>query len=258
MPINKPLARHEVDAVPRPVTFRISEYENAHTVEPHHHQRAQLLFAVQGIMRVTTKLGIWVVPPHRAVWIPPRLVHAVEAKGPLRLHNLYFDPQRCPRLPSHCCVVTITPLLRELIVQAVKMPLLYEENGPDGRLIQVLIDQITTLPETPLNLPLPKDTRLKNITNVLQSTPCDNRSLEEWGHIVGASSRTLARLFVKETGFTFAQWRQQTRLLHALEQLALGKPVAHVAEQLGYDNQSAFIAMFKKATGKTPGKFFTP
>lgn len=245
-----------LDAVDRPVSFRVRDLGGPHRVAMHRHRRAQLLFASRGVMQVTIPDGIWVVPPQRAVWVPSGVDHEVNSTTALSLRNMYFVPEICDGLPTSCCVVTVPPLLRELILHAVKLPPLYDQEGPDGRLMQVILDQIRALPVAPLHLPLSEEPRVRAITNALQSDPSDSRSLDDWGRRVGASSRTLARLFQKETGYTFGQWRQQVRLLGALEGLAEGRPVSLVAAELGYENQSAFIAMFKKALGKTPGRFF--
>ncbi|GAB4350212.1 MAG: helix-turn-helix transcriptional regulator [Gammaproteobacteria bacterium] len=246
----------DVDAFDRPVTFRVRDYPAPHRMAMHRHRRAQLLYASRGVMQVTTARGIWVVPSYRAVWLPPETDHGVVANGPLSLRNLYFEPGYCRQLPRECCVVTVSPLLRELILYAVQLPLDYDESGADGRLMRVIMDQIEALPVAPLHLPLSEDARLLPIMAALQANPADSRSLEEWGASVGASGRTLGRLFQAHTGFTFGQWRQQVRLLAALEGLAQGRSVTMVAADLGYENQSAFIAMFKRALGKTPGRFF--
>lgn len=246
----------DVDAVDRPVTFRVHDYSGPHVVARHRHRRAQLLYASRGVMRVTISEGVWVVPSHRAVWVPPEVDHEVNSSSSISLRNLYFDPKVCGGLPTSCCVITVPSLLRELILYAVTLPPRYDQDGADGRLMQVILDQIQALPTAPLHLPLSDEPRVRAITHALQRNPADHRSLEEWGRQVGASARTLARLFLRETGYTFGQWRQQVRLLSALEGLAQGRPVTVIANELGYENQSAFIAMFRKALGKTPRRFF--
>lgn len=245
-----------VDTHDRPVTFRIREYAAPHKVAMHRHRRAQLLYSSRGVMQVSTAHGIWVVPSNRAVWLPPETDHEVVSHGPLSLRNLYFEPRYCVHLPRECGVVTVSPLLRELILHAVQLSPDYDEAGPDGRLMQVILDQIQALPIAPLHLPLSDEPRLRAIMSALQADPANSRSLEEWGVRVGASARTLGRLFLAQTGFTFGQWRQQVRLLAALEGLAQGRSVTAVAADLGYEKQSAFITMFKRALGKTPGRFF--
>ncbi len=120
----------------------------------------------------------------------------------------------------------------------------------------VILDQIRSLSVAPLDLPIPKDPRLEKIHRVFTVNPADNRTLEDWGNKVGATSRTLTRLFRSETGMNFRQWRQQVRILEALRRLGSEEPVTSVALDMGYDSPSAFINMFKKALGKTPGQYF--
>lgn len=246
-----------VDQGPGIIVARERECPADHVIDWHTHQRAQLLYAVRGVMRVTTEIGVWVVPPQRAVWIPPGIEHHVRAQGtPLSLRSLYIDVSKRPDLPHECCVVTVSPLLRELVLAAMSIPANPEPDSADGRLIEVLLDQIQVLPLTSLHLPMIKDRRLKALADELLETPGSVRTLADWSRHAGASERTLARIFVKETGMTFGQWRQQVRLLDALARLARGDSVTEVAYDSGYASQSAFISMFKKALGKTPKKYF--
>ena len=246
----------EIDSVPRAVATRKNIMPHGHITQRHHHRRAQLLYGSGGVMTVETAAGIWVVPPLRAVWIPPLTDHEVSARQAVTVRSLYIDPSRTSGLPADCSVVTVSPLLREMIMRAVELPTLYDEDGADGRFMTVLLDQVRALPETPLHLPVSDHPHVLPIYRGLTENPADTRPLESWAGELGASSRTLTRLFQKEPGMSFRQWRQQVRLLEALTRLAAGAPVTTVAMDLGYDSQSAFIAMFKKALGKTPGKYF--
>ncbi len=255
---NDPLDNSRLDAIPRMLTWRQSERPAGSSVELHQHQRAQLLYASTGVMTVTTEGGIWVVPPHRAVWVPPTKDHAVLANTAISLRNLYINSQQVSGLPTELCVVAVPRLLRELILEVINLPVLYDEQGAEGRLVNVILDRIKSLDVVPLHLPLPTTSTTGQIAEIIQQKPADNRSIEDWASQVGTSGRTLARRFVRETGMSFGQWRQQARLLEAMRLLADGVPVTTVAMELGYGNQSAFIAMFKKAVGKTPGKYFAP
>jgi len=256
----KPIPRGSVDdilALPCPIVGMAREIESGYVIARHQHIRSQLLYASSGVMTVETDAGVWIVPPLRAVWIPAYTNHQIHASGHVSMRTLYIQPEVETGLPERCCVVSITPLLRELILHAVAMPLLYELKGPEERLMNVILDQIQVMNIAPLELPIPKDERLKKIFSHLAVKPEDNRTLTDWGKKVGATGRTLARHFRLETGMTFGQWRQQVRILEALKRLALNEPVTTVAFELGYDSPSAFILMFKKALGKTPGKYFS-
>ena len=172
------------------------------------------------------------------------------------MRSLYLDPSAVPGLPGQCLVLSVSPLLRELILEAVRLPPLYELGGLEERIMLLILDLIQTLRVTPLDLPTTDEPRLERITRSLIHNPADNRTLEDWGRLVGASGRTLARLFKSRTGLTFRQWRQQIRILEALKRLGQGEPVTAIALDLGYDSPSAFIHMFRKALGQTPGQYF--
>ncbi len=245
-----------VERIPRSMVAVALDYPNGYHIPAHCHQSAQLLYACAGVMTVTTEKGIWVVPPQRAVWVPALMEHQIFTSGRLSMRSLYIKPDAAPGLPIECCVVTVPPLLRELILHAVNLPRLYPLTGPEARIMTVILDQIRSLSVAPLDLPIPKDPRLERIYRAFTVNPADNRTLGDWGNKVGATSRTLTRLFRSETGMNFRQWRQQVRILGALRRLGNEEPVTSVALDMGYDSPSAFINMFKKALGKTPGQYF--
>ena len=242
--------------VPRPIVAIAKDFPSGHVISFHQHSRAQLLYASSGVMTVITDSGIWVVPPLRAVWVPARTAHQIEVSGHLSMRTLYIDPVHYPGLPEGCCVMAVSALLKELILFAVSLPRLYSLGGPEERLLTVILDQITNMSTAPLALSIPIDARLRKIYQRLSDNPGDKRTLEDWGKMVGATGRTLARHFRLETGMSFVQWRQQIRILEALRRLGMNESVTAVAIELGYDSPSAFISMFKKALGKTPGQYF--
>lgn len=246
----------ELEAAPRPVLAVATDYPPDARIPPHTHVRAQLVHAVAGVMRVTAEDGLWVVPPGRALWVPAGTRHAIAARGRLAMRTLYIEPAALPELPRRCAVVAVGPLLRALILRATGLPAAYDEAGPEGRLMAVLLDELRLLPTIPLHLPKGQDPRLARVTEALEAVPGDPRPLEDWAREAGASARTLARLFQRETGMTFAAWRQQARLLQALIGLAEGRPVTGLALDLGYASPSAFIQAFKRAFGTTPSRYF--
>ncbi len=228
-------------------------YTSGTSIPSHSHGWDQLIFASDGVMTVQTAQGAWVVPPHRAVWVPAGVEHAVRVSGFVSMRTLYFVDGLVDTLRK-CCVVQVSPLLRELIRHAV-------DGGPlDSRkqahLIGVILEQMRRLPVVPLHLPWPQDSRARSVADTLREDPGDTRSLASLCHGVGASKRTIERLFHDETGMTFGQWRKQARLMRALPLLAAGESVTRVALDVGYDSTSAFISMFKSALGTTPGRFY--
>jgi len=249
-------AVEDIVNVPRPIVAMAKEFTSGHLIDFHQHTRSQLLYASSGVMTVKTSNGIWVIPPLRAAWIPAHTHHQIEIFGHLSMRTLYIDPTFFSGPSEGCCVMTVSPLLKELILYAVGLPHHYPLNGPEERVIMVILDQIRNMSIAPLELPIPEGAWLKKIYKRLSNSPGDNRPLEDWGKIVGATGRTLARHFRLETGMSFGQWRQQIRILEALRLLGMKEPVTTVAIDLGYDSPSAFISMFKKALGKTPGQYF--
>jgi AraC-like DNA-binding protein len=207
-------------------------------------------------MTVTTDEGTWVVPPQRAVWMPAGVEHEIRCTGAVEMRTLYIQTGALPHAPNACRVVTVSPLLRELILRAIELPQPYPLGGAEERLIATLLDEIATAPGAPLHLPVPADETLRVVVDGLLADPADSRTLSEWASAAGVSDRTLARLFVKETGVTFAGWRQQLRLVRALESLAAGRSVTEAALDVGYESPSSFIAMFRRALGTTPSRYF--
>jgi len=237
-----------------PVVGFARDYPKGHVVEWHGHVPAQVLYAASGLLRVETDAGLWVVPPHRAVWIPAGMLHQVRMTTAVEMRSLYVQ-DGLPGLAGGCRVIAVSPLLRELIVAFAALAPDYPPDGPIGRLAAVILDQLRAPVSAPLHLPLPRDARLRRVAAGLFADPSDRRSLRDWAGTVGASARTLARLFEAETGMGFAAWRQQLRLHEALARLTAGEAVTSVAFAVGYDSPSAFIAMFRKALGASPQRY---
>lgn len=208
-------------------------------------------------MIVETTTGTWIVPPHRAVWIESGFEHAIRTTGPVRMRSLYFRRDLAPRLPESCCVIGVTPLLRELILESLRLGMLSDAVAEHERLAAVLLDQLTHTRQVALQLRLPSDVRARRVAAKAQCDLATTKSLPALVRDCGASMRTIERLFVRETGMTLGRWMQQARALHALERLAAGDSVTSAGLAVGYDSTSAFIAMFKRVLGTTPGSYFS-
>lgn len=245
-----------LEDIPRELTFRHGVRPKGMKTDPHSHDWGQIIYASNGVMQVMAEGSIWVIPPQRAVWIPPGTVHAIKVIHTVTLRFVYFAPHVIEGLPACCQVMAITPLMRELIAQAVTFPPLYDSHGMEGRVCRLILDCLKIAPVTPLHLPVPDHGPVQEIADFLKEHPSDKSTLSEWADRLGTTSRTLARNFKKQTDMTFGQWRQQARLLEALSRLANNQPISHIAQDLGYSTQSAFSAMFKKTLGVTPGRYF--
>ena len=242
--------------VARPIAAMAKNFAAGFRVARHHHERAQLVFAARGVMQVTAAGGIWVVPPHRGLWIPGAVDHEIRCTGDVAMRTLYIRPDAANVLPLSVCVLAIQPLLRELILEAVKLPLDYAERERGGRIMALILDELRALPVLPLHLPMPHDPRLVRICNAIMAAPSLRRPLAAWGSTIGASNRTLARLFLRETSMSFGAWCRQARLLNALARLAEGQKVTSIALDLGYDSPSAFTSMFRRHLATTPSRYF--
>ena len=222
---------------------------------PHHHERAQLIHATAGTMRVSTDDGVWVVPPQRAVWMPAGIAHGIVMLSDTTLRTLYVRDDAAAFMPAACKVMSVSPLLRELIVRATELPLDYDESGPAGHVVALILSELRGLQSLPLQLPMPRDARLRALCQALLDAPGDQRPLEAWASTINTSARTLARRFQSETGLSFGAWRQQARVLEAMGRLGGGDPVTQIALDLGYESVSAFSAMFRRAAGAPPSQF---
>jgi len=222
----------------------------------HRHARGQLLGAAQGLLSVDAGNSRWVVPATHAVWIPPDVPHGLRSHGPFAGWSVYVAAPACAELPDEPCILAVSGLLREAVARAASWKdKTLNLNAAQLRLAGVILDEIRMLPHEALGLPMPQDARLLKIARALSDRPDDERRMEEWANWAGIAPRTLTRRFTAETGFSFTEWRQRVRLLRALELLAAGKPVTTIALDLGYDNVSAFIALFRRTFGVTPGRY---
>jgi AraC-like DNA-binding protein len=242
--------------VARPVAALADEYPANHVDARHSHTRAQLLYAAIGVMVVDTDDASFVVPPERAVWVPAGMPHEVLCRSAVSVRTLYIDTRARPDLPAKCKVFEVSTLLRELIIEATRIPIEYDEAGRDGRVMALLLDEITATPAAPLNIPMPQNDQLVKVCRAILADPAQQDTIDEWAARASMGRRTFTRLFRKETGMTFAAWRQHVRLMEALSRLAIGQRVTQVAFDVGYNSSSAFTAMFHRTFGTAPAQYF--
>ncbi len=232
------------------------DYPGGHVIPSHFHDRDQLVYASHGVMTVRTSAGTWVVPTHRAVWIPAPVPHTIAMSGMVAMRTLYLKPRLAQTLPRDCCVVNVSPLLKELILQACTFAGLKESIKAQRHLIEIILDQLQAIPMLPLQLPNPSDPRALRIAQLLIADPGDSRTLAQVCKVGGAGKRTVERLFQEDVGMSLGRWRQQLRLMQAMRLLGEGAKVTQAALEAGYSTPSAFISMFRKTLGTTPTLYF--
>jgi AraC-like DNA-binding protein len=238
------------------ITTLTRDYPAGHIVPLHFHDRDQLVYASRGVMTVRTRDGTWVVPPHRAVWIPAEIPHTITMSGLVAMRTLYLKPRLAKGLPRGCCVINVSTLLKELILHACTVRTLKKTVKWQAHLAAVILHQLDAVQTIPLQLPHLSDPRLVRIAEILMSDPRDCGTLDQLCRATGAGKRSIERLFQQEIGMTFGKWRQQLRLMQGMRLLAGGAKVTHAALESGYSTPSAFISMFRKALGITPSSYF--
>lgn len=252
-----PRYRQKFLTLPRTVTAVPSEALSGEHVMPHSHPWVQLLYASEGVMRVRTEFGVWIIPPRRALLIAPGVTHELHMLSRVNMRTLYLDAAVAGALVDGCKVLEVSPLLRELIVSLSAGPLEYPVPGRGEHLAALILSELAAMETVPIAVPWPRDRRLQALCTDIMEHPASTRTLEDRALDVGASARTLIRLFPKETGLHYRQWVQQVHLAHAFEMLARGESVGTIARTLGYASPSAFTSMFRRLLGRTPQHYLT-
>jgi AraC-like DNA-binding protein len=255
----------------RPVRCRARAMGHDTQFEPHDHPWGQLAYCASGLLQVTVASHApdqapamettTIVPPSRAVWIPPGARHAVSMLEASQLYTLYIDPTVVAAEWRRSRVLVVSPLLRELVL-GMELPQHAHDDTRQRALSTLVLAEMAHAPTQPLGVPMPDpqrgDRRLRALCEAVLNAPAQHATLAEWAVHSGASERTLARLFRDELGTGFQRWRQQVVLAHALPMLARGTPVSQVAAASGYASDSAFSAMFRAALGQPPSRFGPP
>ncbi|MDX9673860.1 MULTISPECIES: AraC family transcriptional regulator [unclassified Pseudomonas] len=217
----------------------------------HCHQRGQLLYTRQGCTRITLAQQLCLLPPSRAAWIPGGVSHRAVMQQSVDYRSIWLLPELCRELPQQVCVIEVSPLLRAVLEPMAQAD--FASNWQHGKLFHLLglcLSEIREAAQQPMLLPLPRDKRLAPLLSTPEQLPPELQLLEQQ---IGASSRTIGRIFQRETGMSYQQWRQQWRLMRAMELLATGRSLSYCGYELGFASDSAFIAFFKAMSGTTPG-----
>ena len=228
-------------------------------VDLHKHPWPQLTFSTRGVIRLSTEDGSYIVPPSRALWVPADMAHSVTLIEDAELRTVYLHSWLGPAWEK-CEVLEISPLLRALMLALDTTPDGLPPADPHAAqrerwIAPLLVDELERATQIRIDVPLPSDKRLRLLCEALLRNPANRATLAERAEAIGASERTVARLFRDQLGMSWQQWRQQAVLAHALPLLARGMAVSQVASASGYATDSAFCAMFKAATGQSPTAF---
>lgn len=229
-----------------------SNYGAGFVIDTHEHEWHQLLYATTGSMTVTCPSATWIVPPGRAVWIPAHVVHAIRMWGTVAMRSVYFRPDAGGHTTA-CKVISVTPLLRELILRSVDLAGLDSRELAEQQIAALVVREVECAEDGPLQLPLPCDERARKAAEAVLRDPSHKSVADEVARHVGLSERTLERMFSADTGMSFGVWRQKARLLGSLRVLVETQSVTEAALESGYSSASAYIAAFRQTFGYTPG-----
>ena len=245
------------DDVPRAVVAYGIETVDVGRIELdfHRHIKGQIMLVEHGAISCEVEGGMWIVPPRSAIWIPGGALHVIKATGALRGYDAFVDPSIAAELPTACCAISVTPLLRELLTRAATLPLLYDQGGANSRLLAVLLDELAAAKIERLRFPMPADPRLRRVAAQMMARPDDRSTVDIWAERAGMSERTLGRLIKSQTGMSFSRWRQQLCVVLAVKWLADGASIQQAAAGLGYESVPSFVTMFRKTLGTSPGRY---
>lgn len=231
-------------------------YEAGRSTGRHAHGWGQMIFCSRGVMTVWTETGSWVAPPLWAIWVPAGVKHDIRFDGPSALRTLYLRGDLAVALPAGCSAMTVSPLMRELILRTMDLRVLDERQPVHQAMASLIVAELQRHDAPPFDLPSPTSPATQAAAEILQTPDTPLPGTESMARAVGLSSRTLERRFQAETGLTIAAWGRQARLLQGLRALAAGEPVKRVAAMAGYRSASAFVSAFSAAFGSTPGRYF--
>lgn len=239
------------------VTVLSADLDADFTSPVHDHARGQLIYAPKGVIVANVDCKSWILSPTCAAWVRPNVPHSIACLAPSHVATLYVDSAQCARLPQDSCLMSITPLFREMVRKLSGFPDHFDPDSPRARLIPGVLDELQALPLQPLVLAMPTDRRLRRMCQRLQRDPACDASIDVLAGEAGLSPRHLMRLFLLETGMQFGAWRQQMRLMASLPFLADGMPVARVSQNVGYNSVAAFSTAFKRTFGTSPSQYFS-
>lgn len=240
---------------PQPVHLRAATIA-AHSVYPSlRHGWGELIYAFSGVIEITVADRHFLAPPHHGVWIPPGVEHVGAARHESAFGALCLDAARSARMPAEPCTLALGALPRTLLATLQQRGIDVPATDADGRLFDVLLDELAQSRPQESYLPLSADPALRQVLDALQQDPACDKPLAQWASEVHTTERTLARRCQRDLGMSFGAWCQRLRVLRALDALQGPRSVQAIALDLGYGSASAFIAMFRRHLGASPEAF---
>jgi AraC-like DNA-binding protein/quercetin dioxygenase-like cupin family protein len=239
----------------RPVVVLAQDYEAGEKVPCHDHAKAQLIYAIEGSLLVSTHTDRWALISSRAIWVPAHTPHYLRMRSKVRMRTAYFEVEPTPAR-EQCAVISVSPLLRDLILALLHEPRQYEAGSRGAHMAALILSEVqSTNSISPLHLPWPEDPRLKKLCEAMLRRPHLGADMEYWAAKLEISTRSLGRLFRSELKMTFQEWRSQLLLMEAQIRLSELQPSLRVARALGYESHAAFSAMFRRVLGMTPREY---
>jgi AraC-like DNA-binding protein len=237
---------------PRPVTVRAQTIPARGYFAEHAHRWHQIVYATSGVLTVAVEGRSFVLSPEQAVWLPTGVRHRVGSLLGAQFRSLWVADEAGRDVAERPTVFAVQPLLRALILEAVALEGVQDNDGYAGRVTALILDQFRRSRPLPGALPWPRGGPLVGLCEALYANPADTRGPEEWGRDLGMSERTLARRFETDIGMSLRSWRRRLRLFRAVELMGGGRSVTETAMQLGYGSTSAFVYAFRTELGSTP------
>ena len=169
--------------------------------DPHRHAWAQLAYCATGILQVTAGEDIgsgdvtFIVPPSRAVWIAPGALHSVHVLEEAHFRTLYIDASVTPPGWSAAASWWCRRCCASWYRRSTRRPAAQRAN----RCSPLVLDELRAADTQALGVPLPPahtgDKRLRALCEAVLRAPAQRATLAQWAADVGASERTMARLF---------------------------------------------------------------
>ncbi|WP_182084343.1 helix-turn-helix transcriptional regulator [Aureimonas sp. ME7] len=238
--------------LPRTVIGVSSDHTSTFELAEHSHRRGQLLYAAKGVVTVSTPQGAWVAPPERGVWIPGGVPHSIKTAGAVQFRCVLIEPAAITAFGPACRVIRVSLLLRQLLVESADIPARYDERGRDGLVMRLLVAEVNAAQTIPIAVPFPRNGALATRCRAFLKHPDISETIDMWAEAMSMDRRRFTRLFRRETGMSFMEWKRQACLSWALPRLAEGDPITTIALDLGYGNTAGFSAMFRRALGSAP------